>query len=50
VLPNPFDAPEKQRVVPALDLAVDVTTVYLAVEGLGIVKHEFVPQGECTKL
>jgi len=50
VLPTPFSDPDKQRIVPALDIAVDGTTVYLAVSGVGIVKHEFVPQGDCTKL
>lgn len=49
-LVNPSAAPELQRVFPAIDLAVDRTTLYLVVQGTGIVKHEFAPRAGCTKL
>ena len=42
--------PNQQQGFPAIDLAVDRTTLYLVVQGTGIVKHDFAPQGGCTKL
>ena len=48
-LVNP-SGPNQEQGSPATGLAVDRTTLYLVVPGTGIVKHDYAPQGGCTKL
>jgi len=49
-LDNPSAAPELRQIFPAIDLAVDHTTVYVVVQGTGVVQHQFAPRSGCTKL